>query len=103
MPEREAAAAGGFSSVGVNEGKKENGGTPRVAKEGGEKWKSMTDEEKKIYTERAAELKEKYQKALENPDDADNENDKAEKESNEVDNDDGGEGSPEKEVVADDE
>ncbi|KAL8268704.1 hypothetical protein R6Q59_002502 [Mikania micrantha] len=74
-----------------------------VAKEGGEKWKSMTDEEKKIYTERAAELKEKYQKALENPDDADNENDKAEKESKEVDNDDGGDGSPEKEVVADDE
>nr|GEV06492.1 high mobility group B protein 7-like [Tanacetum cinerariifolium] len=38
-----------------------------VAKEGGEKWKSMTDEEKKCYADRAAELKEEYQKALENP------------------------------------
>ncbi|GJZ00033.1 high mobility group B protein 7-like protein [Tanacetum coccineum] len=36
-----------------------------VAKEGGEKWKSMIDEEKKCYTDRAAELKEVYQKALE--------------------------------------
>ncbi|KAG8376527.1 hypothetical protein BUALT_Bualt09G0072700 [Buddleja alternifolia] len=28
-----------------------------VAKEGGEKWKSMSDEEKKVYVDRAAELK----------------------------------------------
>ncbi|KAF5765062.1 putative chromatin remodeling & transcriptional activation HMG family [Helianthus annuus] len=33
-----------------------------VAKEGGEKWKSMTEE--KSYVERAIELKEKYQKAF---------------------------------------
>ncbi|XP_076950553.1 high mobility group B protein 7-like [Bidens hawaiensis] len=45
-----------------------------VAKEGGEKWKSMSEEEKKDYTERAAKLKEEYQKALENPNGA---NDKA--------------------------
>ncbi|KAI3713943.1 hypothetical protein L1987_72531 [Smallanthus sonchifolius] len=74
-----------------------------VAKEGGEKWKSMTDEEKKPYIERAAELKEKYQKALENPTGAANEDDdKAEKESIDID-DDEGEGSPEKEGVANDE
>ncbi|MFS8032483.1 putative chromatin remodeling & transcriptional activation HMG family [Helianthus anomalus] len=76
-----------------------------VAKEGGEKWKSMTEEEKKSYVERAAELKEKYQKALENPNVADNEDDKAEKESSDVDAEGDGEGSPEAEaeVVADDE
>lgn len=34
-----------------------------VAKEGGEKWKSMTDEEKKVYVERAKELKADYEKA----------------------------------------
>ncbi|XP_071696224.1 high mobility group B protein 7-like [Rutidosis leptorrhynchoides] len=86
-----------------------------VAKEGGEKWKSMTEEEKKAYNKRAAELKEKYQKALENPNDA--ENDKAEGESNDAVDDeecsqekveevpaDDGEGSvEEEEVVADDE
>ncbi|XP_058090250.1 high mobility group B protein 7-like [Magnolia sinica] len=36
-----------------------------VAKEGGEKWKSMTDEEKKPYLEKVAELKAEYEKALE--------------------------------------
>ncbi|XP_043695201.1 high mobility group B protein 7-like [Telopea speciosissima] len=36
-----------------------------VAKEGGQKWKSMTDEEKKPYTDRARELKEEYDKAME--------------------------------------
>ncbi|KAK9117810.1 hypothetical protein Scep_015903 [Stephania cephalantha] len=36
-----------------------------VAKEGGEKWKSMTDEEKKPYADKAAELKTEYEKALE--------------------------------------
>ncbi|GFZ18309.1 high-mobility group box 6 [Actinidia rufa] len=35
-----------------------------VAKEGGEKWKSMTDEEKKAYIDRAAELKAEYTRAL---------------------------------------
>ncbi|CAK9143237.1 unnamed protein product [Ilex paraguariensis] len=44
-----------------------------VAKEGGEKWKSFTDEEKKPYVERAAELKAEYQKALESNNDAENE------------------------------
>ncbi|KAL8520696.1 hypothetical protein ACS0TY_011300 [Phlomoides rotata] len=45
-----------------------------VAKEGGEKWKSMSDEEKKEYVDRAAELKAEYQKASESneaDDDAD--------------------------------
>ncbi|KAL5543029.1 hypothetical protein UlMin_010739 [Ulmus minor] len=43
----------------------------RVAKDAGEKWKSMTDEEKKPYQDKAAELKAAYQKALEaNDDDA---------------------------------
>ncbi|XP_077231373.1 high mobility group B protein 7-like [Tasmannia lanceolata] len=36
-----------------------------VAKEGGEKWKSMTDEEKKPYLEKVAELKVEYEKAME--------------------------------------
>ncbi|KAJ8759298.1 hypothetical protein K2173_006818 [Erythroxylum novogranatense] len=37
----------------------------RVAKEGGEKWRSMAEEEKKLYVEKAAELKAEYNKALE--------------------------------------
>uniref|UniRef100_M1CDE7 DNA-binding protein MNB1B n=1 Tax=Solanum tuberosum TaxID=4113 RepID=M1CDE7_SOLTU len=45
-----------------------------VAKEGGEKWKSMTDEEKKPYQEKAAELKAAYEKALKSNTDADNAN-----------------------------
>ncbi|XP_015886714.3 high mobility group B protein 7-like [Ziziphus jujuba] len=40
-------------------------GVKTVAKEGGAKWKSMTDEEKKQYTDKAAELKAEYDKALE--------------------------------------
>ncbi|XP_077247170.1 high mobility group B protein 7-like isoform X2 [Tasmannia lanceolata] len=36
-----------------------------VAKEGGEKWKSMTDEEKKPYLEVAAKRKAEYEKAME--------------------------------------
>ncbi|XP_074558453.1 high mobility group B protein 7 [Curcuma longa] len=36
-----------------------------VAKEGGEKWKSMSEEEKKSYVERAAELKAEFKKAVE--------------------------------------
>ncbi|XP_052185760.1 HMG1/2-like protein isoform X2 [Diospyros lotus] len=41
-----------------------------VAKEGGEKWKSMTDEVKKPYMDRAAELKEEYKKALQSENNA---------------------------------
>ncbi|KAL5993384.1 hypothetical protein ACLOJK_014308 [Asimina triloba] len=37
----------------------------KVAKEGGEKWKSMTEEEKKPYLEKSAELKAEYEKVLE--------------------------------------
>ncbi|KAI3981206.1 hypothetical protein MKX01_041345 [Papaver californicum] len=37
-----------------------------VAKEGGQKWKSMSDEEKKPYVEKCAELKAEFQKAMEN-------------------------------------
>ncbi|OVA10725.1 High mobility group box domain [Macleaya cordata] len=37
-----------------------------VAKEGGEKWKSMSDEEKKPFMDRFQELKAEYEKAMEN-------------------------------------
>lgn len=37
----------------------------RVGKEAGEKWKSMTDEEKKPYLDKVAELKAEYEKAME--------------------------------------
>ncbi|KAI4358051.1 hypothetical protein L6164_001957 [Bauhinia variegata] len=40
-------------------------GVKGVAKEAGEKWKSMTDEEKKAYHDKAAELKAEYEKAME--------------------------------------
>ncbi|KAH7853323.1 hypothetical protein Vadar_001172 [Vaccinium darrowii] len=43
-----------------------------VAKEGGEKWKSMANEEKNAYVDRAAELKGEYGKALNPDNDADN-------------------------------
>ncbi|KAJ7954626.1 High mobility group B protein like [Quillaja saponaria] len=36
-----------------------------VAKEGGVRWKSMTDEEKKHYLDKVAELKAEYEKAME--------------------------------------
>ncbi|KAL3338760.1 hypothetical protein AABB24_027733 [Solanum stoloniferum] len=55
-----------------------------VAKEGGEKWKSMTDEEKKPYQEKAAELKAAYEKALKSNTDADNVNDEDEELEKEV-------------------
>ncbi|XP_060184975.1 high mobility group B protein 7-like isoform X1 [Lycium barbarum] len=62
-----------------------------VAKEGGEKWKSMTDEEKKPYQDKAAELKAAYEKALksntdtdENANDEDDEPEKEVKEEIEV-------------------
>ncbi|XP_074341222.1 high mobility group B protein 7-like [Apium graveolens] len=35
-----------------------------VAKEGGEKWKSLTDEEKKVYVDKAAERKAEYERNL---------------------------------------
>ncbi|XP_022992985.1 high mobility group B protein 7-like [Cucurbita maxima] len=57
-------------------------GVKEVAKEGGEKWKSMTDEEKKPYQDKAAELKAEYEKALEESRNAENEED--EKETEEV-------------------
>ncbi|KAL3652837.1 High mobility group B protein 7 [Castilleja foliolosa] len=40
-------------------------GAAKVAKEGGEAWKSMSDEEKKVYIDKAAELKAEYEKAME--------------------------------------
>ncbi|XP_016433723.1 high mobility group B protein 7 [Nicotiana tabacum] len=50
-----------------------------VAKEGGEKWKSLTDEEKKPYQDKAAELKAAYEKALQQSNtDAENANDEVE-------------------------
>ncbi|XP_055801988.1 high mobility group B protein 7-like [Solanum dulcamara] len=55
-----------------------------VAKEGGEKWKSMTDEEKKPYQDKAAELKAAYEKALKSNTDADNANDEDEELEKEV-------------------
>ncbi|CDP16974.1 unnamed protein product [Coffea canephora] len=59
-----------------------------VAKEGGEKWKSMTEEEKQPYVDRAAELKAEYERALEsNGDGAENEDgeeNSAEKEVEEI-------------------
>ncbi|PKI63957.1 high mobility group B protein 7-like [Punica granatum] len=50
-------------------------GVKEVAKQGGEKWKSMTDEEKKPYLDKAAELKAEYEKAVEshNTDNAEDE------------------------------
>ncbi|XP_016471798.1 high mobility group B protein 7-like [Nicotiana tabacum] len=56
-----------------------------VAKEGGEKWKSMTDEEKKPYQDKAAELKAAYEKALKQSiTDAENANDEDELSEKEV-------------------
>ncbi|XP_021735495.1 high mobility group B protein 7-like [Chenopodium quinoa] len=43
----------------------ESKGVKEVAKEAGAKWKSMTDEEKKPYLDKAAELKVEYEKAME--------------------------------------
>ncbi|CAH8365133.1 unnamed protein product [Eruca vesicaria subsp. sativa] len=51
-----------------------------VPKFGGEKWKSFTEEEKKVYRDKAAELLEKYNKSLEcsDADDDDEEEDEEE-------------------------
>ncbi|KAL6579470.1 hypothetical protein OROMI_009686 [Orobanche minor] len=65
-----------------------------VAKEGGEKWKSMTDEEKKVYIDKAAERKAEYEKALE-------ECNEAEKEEEEEEEQDDADDSSEKEVKED--
>ncbi|KAL2938991.1 High mobility group B protein 7 [Bienertia sinuspersici] len=40
-------------------------GVKEVAKEAGARWKAMTDEEKKPYQDKAAELKAEYEKAME--------------------------------------
>ncbi|XP_050226455.1 high mobility group B protein 7-like [Mercurialis annua] len=63
----------------------------RVAKEGGEKWKALSDEEKKPYLDKAAELKAEYVKALEQANDAENEDegDAADKEEDVADKKDG--------------
>ncbi|CAN8264940.1 unnamed protein product [Cochlearia groenlandica] len=65
--------------------KEENPGSnvKDVAKQGGEKWKSLTEEEKKVYLDKAAELKAEYNKSLENNDDNEKEED-AEKEIDDV-------------------
>ncbi|VFQ67088.1 unnamed protein product [Cuscuta campestris] len=58
-----------------NEANPDNKKASMVAKEGGEKWNSLTDEEKKPYIDRAAELKAEYEKALEANNAAANEDD----------------------------
>ncbi|KAK3006497.1 hypothetical protein RJ639_017036 [Escallonia herrerae] len=55
----------------------DNKSVATVAKEGGEKWKALTDEEKKPYQARAAELKAEYEKVLEDAQKADNEDEGA--------------------------
>ncbi|KAK2997442.1 hypothetical protein RJ639_018818 [Escallonia herrerae] len=55
----------------------DNKSVATVAKEGGEKWKSLTDVEKKPYQVRAAELKAEYEKVLEEAQKADNEDEGA--------------------------
>ncbi|KAF8097147.1 hypothetical protein N665_0294s0049 [Sinapis alba] len=55
-----------------------------VAKQGGEKWKSLDEEEKKVYLDKAAELKAEYNKSLESSNDADEE-EVDEKETDDVD------------------
>ncbi|XP_008810905.2 high mobility group B protein 7-like [Phoenix dactylifera] len=54
-----------------------------VAKEGGEKWKSMTDEERKPYLDRAAELKAEYEKEKEKSNEENEEEEKEELEGSE--------------------
>ncbi|KAJ4872353.1 High mobility group B protein 7 [Raphanus sativus] len=56
-----------------------------VAKQGGEKWKSLTEEEKKVYLDKAAELKAEYNKSLESNDADEEEEDEEEKQSDDDD------------------
>ncbi|KAL3718153.1 hypothetical protein ACJRO7_003308 [Eucalyptus globulus] len=49
-------------------------GVKEVAKQGGEKWKSMSDEEKKPYLDKASELKVEFNKAMEAHNAGDGEN-----------------------------
>ncbi|KAG4984688.1 hypothetical protein AAZX31_10G273600 [Glycine max] len=49
----------------------------RVGKEAGEKWRSMTDEEKKPYLDKVAELKAEYEKAMESYEAGQDEEDQA--------------------------
>ncbi|KAJ0238114.1 High mobility group B protein 7 [Hirschfeldia incana] len=60
-------------------------GVKDVAKQGGEKWKSLDEEEKKVYLDKAAELKAEYNKSLESSNDADEEEVDEEKEADDDD------------------
>lgn len=60
-------------------------GVKDVAKQGGEKWKSLDEEEKKVYLDKAAELKAEYNKSLESSNDADEEEVDEEKEADDAD------------------
>ncbi|XP_057526685.1 high mobility group B protein 7-like [Amaranthus tricolor] len=61
-------------------------GVKEVAKEAGAKWKAMTDEEKKPYLDKAAELKVEYEKAMEayNADIVDNDEDSGDHQAEEL-------------------
>ncbi|KAJ3692971.1 hypothetical protein LUZ60_012066 [Juncus effusus] len=62
----------------------DNKSVATVAKEGGEKWKSLTEEEKKPYIDKAAQLKAEYEKAVEEDNkEAENEGEDANGEDNE--------------------
>lgn len=75
-------------------------GVTGVAKEAGEKWKNMTDEEKKPYLDKAAELKADYSKAMEGNGDDNEVEDKAENEvEDKAEKEDGDEGGSEKDVA----
>ncbi|KAL9453210.1 hypothetical protein AB3S75_008915 [Citrus x aurantiifolia] len=75
-------------------------GVTGVAKEAGEKWKNMTDEEKKPYLDKAAELKADYSKAMEGNGDDNEVEDKADNEVEaKAENEDGDEGGSEKDVA----
>ncbi|KFK27649.1 hypothetical protein AALP_AA8G410700 [Arabis alpina] len=67
--------------------KEENPGSnvKDVAKQGGEKWKSLSEEEKKVYLDKAAELKAEYNKSVEESNDANEEEEDEEKQADDVD------------------
>lgn len=68
MPKRPATAFFVFMDDFRKTYKEENPdskGVTMVTKDGGAKWKSMSDEEKKPYIDKAAELKAEYEKAME--------------------------------------